>query len=201
MGSDKALLSFSGRTLLDRALQTAGAVAARIVIVGPREKYSAFGEVVEDVYADCGPVAGIHAALGATHTDLNLILSVDMPLMSSKFLAWLLERANATPELVVVPDALGGLQPLCAVYRRGVRAAAEQALQKGDYKVGYLFTVVPTRRITLREITAAGFSADVFRNVNTSEEFEELLEQKTPGSEPTERETAGDERARTKTLY
>ncbi len=77
-------------------MQTAGAVAGKTVIVGSRERYAAFGEVVEDVYADCGPLAGIHAALRATQTDLNLILSVDMPLMTAKFLAWLLEQASAT---------------------------------------------------------------------------------------------------------
>jgi len=36
------------------------------VIVGPGERYAAFGEVIEDVYVGCGPLAGIHAALGAS---------------------------------------------------------------------------------------------------------------------------------------
>jgi molybdenum cofactor guanylyltransferase len=174
MGSDKALLSFGGHTLLERALQTAAPVAERCVIVGPRERYAAFGEVIEDVYVGCGPLAGIHAALGASNSDLNLMLSVDMPLMTSGFLCWLLQRARAAEELIVVPDALGGLQPLCAVYRRQVRGIAEQALQKGDYKIGKLFALVPTRYLSEQEITASGFSITIFRNVNSREEFEEL---------------------------
>ena len=108
---------------------TAAGVAEKNFIVGPRERYAAFGEVVEDVYPDCGPLSGIHAALRATSTDLNLILSVDMPLMSAQVSGWLVEQARATDALVVVPDALGGLQPLCAVYRREVCAPAEQVLQ------------------------------------------------------------------------
>lgn len=175
MGSDKALLSFGGQTLLERALQTAAAVAERIVIVGPKERYAAFGDIIEDVYAGCGPLAGIHAALGATNTDLNLMLSVDMPLMTSNFLAWLLQKAEAAEELIVVPDALGGLQPLCAVYRRQVHRIAEQALQNGDYKIGKLFPLVPTRYLSGQEITASGFSITIFSNVNTREEFEELM--------------------------
>jgi molybdenum cofactor guanylyltransferase len=174
MGSDKALLSIGGQTLLERALQTAAAVAERIAIVGPRERYARFGEVIEDAYADCGPLAGIHAALGATTTDLNLMLSVDMPLMTASFLGWLLQTAKAAEELIVVPDALGGLQPLCAVYRRQVRGIAEQALQKGDYKIGKVFALVPTRYLSEQEITASGFSITIFSNVNTREEFEEL---------------------------
>ena len=179
MGSDKALLSFGGQTLLERALQTAAAVAERIAIVGPRERYARFGEVIEDAYADCGPLAGIHAALGATTTDLNLMLSVDMPLMTASFLGWLLQTAKAAGEPIVVPDALGGLQPLCAVYRRQVRGIAEQALQNGDYKIGKLFALMPTRYLSEQEIVANGFSTTIFSNVNTRDEFEAL-----PVSEP-----------------
>jgi molybdopterin-guanine dinucleotide biosynthesis protein A len=179
MGSDKALLSFGGQTLLERVLQTAAAVAERIAIVGPRERYARFGEVIEDVYAGCGPLAGIHAALGATTTDLNLMLSVDMPLMTASFLGWLLQTAKAAEELIVVPDALGGLQPLCAVYRRQVRGIAEQALQNGDYKIGKLFALMPTRYLSEQEIVANGFSTTIFSNVNTRDEFEAL-----PVSEP-----------------
>ena len=179
MGSDKALLSFGGQTLLERVLQTAAAVAERIAIVGPRERYARFGEVIEDAYADCGPLAGIHAALGATTTDLNLMLSVDMPLMTASFLGWLLQTAKAAGEPIVVPDALGGLQPLCAVYRRQVRGMAEQALQKGDYKIGKLFALMPTRYLSEQEIVANGFSTTIFSNVNTRDEFEAL-----PVSEP-----------------
>ena len=179
MGSDKALLSIGGQTLLERTLRTAAAVAERIAIVGPRERYARFGEVIEDAYADCGPLAGIHAALGATTTDLNLMLSVDMPLMTASFLGWLLQTAKAAEELIVVPDALGGLQPLCAVYRRQVRGIAEQALQKGDYKIGKLFALMPTRYLSEQEIVANGFSTTIFSNVNTRDEFEAL-----PVSEP-----------------
>ena len=178
MGSDKALLSFGEQNLLQRALQTAAAAGAgKTFIVGPRDRYAAFGEVVEDVYPGCGPLGGIHAALRATETKLNLILSVDMPLMNEKFLAWLVEQARATDALIVVPDALGGLQPLCAVYRREVSAQAEQALQSGDYKIGNLFSQVPTRQISGREIVSAGFSTAVFKNVNTAEEYQEVRRQ------------------------
>ncbi len=135
-----------------------------------------YGDVIEDVFPDCGPLGGIHAALSITQTDLNLMLSVDTPLMSSDFLAWLLEQARASQELIVVPEALGGLQPLAAVYRRPLRAVAEQALKNGDYKIGHLFSLAPTRYISEAEIRAAGFSPMVFRNVNTAEEYEDLVQ-------------------------
>ena len=174
MGSDKALLVYRDQTLLERTLQLARSVAEKAVIVGPADRYASHGDIIEDVFRDCGPLAGIHAALGSTETELNLILSVDMPLMTAEFLRWLLEQSATGTELIIVPNALGGEQPLCAVYRRQVRTAVERALNAGEYKIGHLFAQVPTRIVAEPEIRAAGFSPEIFRNVNTSEDYERL---------------------------
>ena len=172
MGSDKALLLFHGQTLLQRTLQTAALAVGKTVIVGPKQRYAALGEVIEDIYAGSGPLSGIHAALQSTDTDLNLVLSVDMPLMTSDFLCWLMQQAAATEDWITVPDVLGGPQPLCAVYHRDVGHAAEQALKGADYKIAHLFAKVPTRYLTEREILAAGFSPELFVNINTRGEYE-----------------------------
>lgn len=175
MGSDKAQLAFGRETLLERALATAAAATDEVRIVGSRQRYGSFGNVIEDIYPNCGPLGGIQAALSSTATDVNLVLSVDMPMMTSAFLLWLVARARSVSELIVVPDAAGSPQPLCAVYRRAVLQTAEQALQRGDYKVGRLFSQVPTLLIPEREIVANGFSPDIFQNINAPEEYESLL--------------------------
>jgi molybdenum cofactor guanylyltransferase len=175
MGFDKALLTFRHQTLLARALQAGATVAGKVVIVGPRARYATYGEVVEDVYLECGPLGGIHAALRTTKTDLNLVLSVDMPLMTAEFLRWLLGQARNASELIIIPDALGGPQPLCAVYRRSLHGLAEQALKDGEYKVGHLFSRAPTLYISQAVICEAGFTPEIFRNVNTTEEYEALM--------------------------
>lgn len=173
MGSDKAMLPFDGLTLLERARQSALVLGCGVFIVGPKERYETFGAVVEDIYKDCGPLSGIHAALSASQTELNIMLSVDMPLMNPQFLLWLLAEATSAREQILVPDVLG-LQPLCAVYRREVRRSAEQLLKRGEYKISKLFSAVPTRYISEREVGGAGFSAEMFRNINTRVEYEQL---------------------------
>jgi molybdenum cofactor guanylyltransferase len=171
MGADKALLSLGGENLLQRAVFMVSSVSERTYIVGPKQRYASFGEVVEDIYPGCGPLGGIHAALTATATELNLILSVDMPLMTTAFLQWLVDMARVDESQIVVPQAAGGLQPLCATYRRALAKVAETALLAGEYKIGRLFERVPTRILNEREILAAGFSSDIFRNINTPEEY------------------------------
>jgi len=171
MRADKALLSFGDASLLQRALQSAAAITDKVYIVGARERYARFGEVIEDIYPGCGPLGGIHAALTATRTDPNLILSVDMPLMTREFLSWLIQQAGHAEEPIVVPKAAGGLQPLCAIYQRTLAGIVEQALLEADYKISHLFSRVATHIIAEDEIVAAGFSAEIFHNINTPEDY------------------------------
>jgi molybdopterin-guanine dinucleotide biosynthesis protein A len=176
MGSDKAFLKLRDETLLSRTLKIVGVVAQEVVIVGDARKFAPFGRVVEDVYRDRGPLGGIHAALASSSTDLNLMLAVDLPFVESRFLEYLLLRARESVTMVTVPRAGEGFQPLCAVYRRGFLGLAEQSLREGKNKIDALFAKVETCVIELDELVRAGFSAEMFRNLNTREEFEKAKE-------------------------
>ena len=171
MGSDKAFVVLDGKTLLERALETLRAVTHQVLIVGLRSKFSMYAPVVEDAFPERGPLAGIHAALMYTATDLNLVLAVDLPFMQPSFLAYLCDRAVETQAAVVVPRAAGGWQPLSAVYRKQFRDVADKALAAGQNKIDTQFTKVRVTPLDEAEITQAGFSLDIFRNINTREEL------------------------------
>jgi molybdenum cofactor guanylyltransferase len=141
-------------------------------IVGDAKKFADFGRVVEDVYRGRGPLGGIHAALSSSATELNLMLAVDLPFVGPEFLEYLLLRAQESGAMITVPRAGGGLQPLCAVYRREFAEVAEQSLHEGKNKIDSLFATVGTRVIEEDELGRAGFSAEMFRNLNTPEELE-----------------------------
>jgi molybdopterin-guanine dinucleotide biosynthesis protein A len=172
MGSDKAFVTLDGRTLLERALELARSVSRDLRIVGDPAKFEPFAPVVEDRFHDCGPLAGIHAALRASPTELNLILAVDVPFVSPPLLQYMIMRAKSSAAPATVPRTNGGWQPLCAVYRRQFAEAAEKALRAGRYKIDALFASVETQAIEEEELLSAGFSAKMFRNLNTREELE-----------------------------
>jgi molybdopterin-guanine dinucleotide biosynthesis protein A len=176
MGSDKAFLEFGGRTLLQRALQVAGAISQRVLIVGTRSKFEHLGPVVEDIYPDRGPLGGIHAALSSSATELNLVLAVDMPFLEGRFLNWLLEQARSSGALVTVPVAGGRNQPLCAVYRKAFAAIAKAALEAGRNKIDPLFAPAYTRFIDAAELAAMDIAAGMFDNVNTRDELQSAME-------------------------
>jgi molybdopterin-guanine dinucleotide biosynthesis protein A len=172
MGTDKAFLRLGDETLLAQALNLAGTVAAEVRIVGDAKKFAAFGRVVEDVYRDRGPLGGIHAALSSSVTELNLMLAVDLPFVGANFLEYLLSRARASGAMVTLPHAGGGLQPLCAAYQRAFSEVAEESLRDGKNKIDSLFARVGTCVIEEDELVRAGFSVEMFRNLNTPEELE-----------------------------
>jgi molybdopterin-guanine dinucleotide biosynthesis protein A len=177
MGSDKAFLQLGGRSLLSRALDIARAVTSDVRIVGDPEKFAAFGPIVPDIYPARGPLGGIHAALSASTTDLNLILGVDLPFLDLRFLQFLIAEAQSADAVVTVPWADGHFQPLCAVYRKAFLPMAEHALDQGRNKLDALFSEVPARVISEKELSAAGFDFAIFRNLNTPEEWEQAKQQ------------------------
>jgi molybdopterin-guanine dinucleotide biosynthesis protein A len=172
MGADKAFVILDGRTLLARALELARTISDNVRIVGSAEKFAAFAPVVEDVFRECGPLGGIHAALRASAAELNLMLAVDVPFVPPALLRYLVTRARSSDAIATVPRAGGGWQPLCAVYRREFGEGAEKALRAGRYRIDALFAGVRVQAIEEEELGWAGFSAGMFCNLNTKEELE-----------------------------
>jgi molybdopterin-guanine dinucleotide biosynthesis protein A len=136
MGSDKALLFHRvGSTQLEHATGIlAGATGVTPAILGSAERYGRFGfPVVEDRFPDHGPLGGIHAALcSPLAADLNLIMAVDLPNLTTGFLVTLLDAALANPDRICV---IAEGQPLCGVYRPDCLPAIEAALKSGLRKV------------------------------------------------------------------
>src|SRR3954449_992430 len=114
MGEDKAFLRVGGRTLLEIAQQLVSGVCGKVFVVGDRARFGS--DAIEDIFPDSGPLGGIHAALTATKSDLNLVVAVDTPFLEPKFLRWMMHRAATTHSIVPVPRLGSGFQPLCAVY-------------------------------------------------------------------------------------
>lgn len=178
MGRDKAQIVLAGGTLLARAVRLARLVTPVVAIVGPRGACGALAPVVEDVFAGQGPLAGIHAALRASTTDLNLVLALDTPLLAPEFLQYLVRRANHSGAVVTVPRTREGetehLHSLCAVYRRSFAEVAQAALEKGHNRIDALFHSVPTLVLEPGEMEGLGFGGAMFRNLNTPDDLKDL---------------------------
>lgn len=172
MGTEKAFLELEGRLLIDRMIDIVKTVAEQVRIVGPKQKFAAFGQIALDIYPERGPLGGIHAALNISRTEFNLVLAVDMPFVEPHFLEYLLQQAAHSEALAVVPKTRDGYQPLCASYRKEFEAAVEKALAAGQNKVDALFAPAITRVIDEKELAKLGLPDTMFRNLNTREDYE-----------------------------
>lgn len=179
--SDKAFLSLEGRFLIEHAIHQAR-VADDVYIVGPKDKFSAYGRVVADIFPDAGPLGGIHAALKRTRAELNLIVPVDMPFLKREFLLYMLDLALKNTATVTVPRVDGKLQPLCAVYRRQFLEPAEAALKAGRHKIDALFSSVETAFIDIQggEMKKRGFDASMFDNINSPDDYQRAAGRSVP---------------------
>jgi molybdenum cofactor guanylyltransferase len=177
MGTDKAFLDLGGQTLLDRVLGAMSGVCSKVTIVADPAQFAKYeqtkyGPVVADMFPGCGPLGGIHSALLHASAKLNLMLAVDMPLVSTSLLAFLFAAAEDEDNhaIITVPRTSEGFQPLCAVYRREFSSVAESALRAGNYKIDATFSSISIRVIEADELAAAGFTERSFFNVNTPQD-------------------------------
>ncbi len=130
-GRDKAWIELNGRPLISRALATIrDAGFEEILISGrPGTDYSALGcPVLLDREPGCGPLGGIERALAATQAPLLLVLAVDLPRMTAAFLRQLAERCD--PLTGAIPDLIGQLEPLAAIYPKRCHLIARDCLLK-----------------------------------------------------------------------
>jgi molybdenum cofactor guanylyltransferase len=128
MGRDKAFVTIDGEPLVTRQLRVLKeAGAAELFVVtrsdGPRIHGSQtpppgqFGaKWICDHRADAGPLAGIEAALVSATNPMVLVLAVDLPGMTMKWLGQLIGRAEQGTG--VVPRTRRGWEPLAAIYPR-----------------------------------------------------------------------------------
>jgi molybdopterin-guanine dinucleotide biosynthesis protein A len=168
MRTDKALLPWRGRTVVEYMAAAVKSVAGSCTLVGAPEKYS-FVDIpcVADLRPGLGPLSGLEAALSTTAADWNLILACDFPEITSQLLASLFDHAlSAGNDVTLTVGTDGKPQPLCAVYHRGCLASVRDALDRHELR---LLDVVS-------HLNPAFFSASSpLYNVNTPEEWRNAL--------------------------
>jgi molybdopterin-guanine dinucleotide biosynthesis protein A len=112
-GAAKGLLYVGGQTLAER-LRDVARPLAEVFLVGDASDYADLGlPSLVDRPAGVGPLGGLIALLEQARGGTALALACDMPRISQRLLASLLD---APPASVVAPRRDGRWEPLCARY-------------------------------------------------------------------------------------
>jgi len=172
MGSDKALLPYQGGRFIEAIHRRMEELFGEVIVAtGETGRYDFLPcRRVTDLYPGMGALAGIHAALRASGSEKIFVVACDMPHLAPDLIRHLCSLAEGAD--VVVPEGDGGLlEPLHAVYRRGVLPAVEDALRDGQCRVVSFFDRVRVRRVPLAEVERIDPDRCAFRNINTPEDY------------------------------
>jgi len=170
MGRDKAFLEIEGQPLWRRQIETLQSLSPeQLVISGPpREAWRKF-EIVADVIAGAGPLAGVATALRKCPSPHLLVLAVDLPAMSADFLRSLLARCR--DDQGIVPRSSRGIEPLAAVYPARSVALAAASLLSRDFSMAS-FVQRALREKLVREHAISPPEENLFANLNTPVDYE-----------------------------
>jgi len=141
MGRDKALIGLNGLTLVEIALRKLRELplARPPRIAGSHPSLERIAPVVDDLRPGRGPLSGMETALMATAAPYNIFLPVDLPLVPTRLLAWMLERAAVTGALATLPRVHGRPEPLVVICRSEALSYIRQALDRGEYAAARAF--------------------------------------------------------------
>lgn len=131
MGTEKALVQFAGEPLVAHALRILRGAGLSPSISGARCPLEQFAPVVPDNEPDCGPLGGICSALVWTQARWSIFLPVDLPLLPSSLVGFLLRSARTEDAAITVASLNGFAQTFPAVIDRAALPWLVSALAGG----------------------------------------------------------------------
>jgi molybdopterin-guanine dinucleotide biosynthesis protein A len=163
-GVNKGTLVVGRAAIIDRQLETLGAIARDIFVVGRSDTaWTSRGlRVVPDEIRDAGPLGGIYTAIVRSPCERTLVVACDMPFLSSAFLR---ELAAVKDADLVIPRHARGYEPLCAIYSRACADDIRERLARGMNEASRLPAGM---RVTEVDVDNEAF----FVNVNTPHDYE-----------------------------
>jgi molybdenum cofactor guanylyltransferase len=166
MGSDKALLLLEGRPLWKIQREKLASIADEVLISAREGMLDT--PVIPDQVPGLGPLGGLESALSVASHERVLVLGVDMPLMTSSYLARLLGESSA--DCGIVPVLGGYFQGLAAVYPKGILPLLREILRGEDHSMQQLNRLAVAEGL-MRERPVLEVETILFQNWNTPEDL------------------------------
>jgi molybdopterin-guanine dinucleotide biosynthesis protein A len=172
MGIPKAALPYGRATLLAHQTARLSEIFEEVFVVAKTvpEFEAGPARVLLDRTGDRAPIHGLVRALEEVD-DRVFLLAVDLPLVTEPVIRAIARRSQAAQAAAVVPHADGLLQPLAAVWRRGVLSTALARIERGELSLRGLAEEVGAEVLPGEFWLAADPSGNSFANVNTIEQY------------------------------
>lgn len=184
LGTDKALLPFLGKPLIARIASALGELTDDLIVVTNQPaRFTALdlpARLVSDERPGLGSLMGIYSGLKQSRYWHALVVACDMPLLSVSLLRHMTTLVAGYD--VVIPEVNGMLEPLHAIYGKGVLGPMARQLESGERQIIQFFPQVRVRVLREREIDVFDPEHLSFANVNTRQDWDTIQERLSTGS-------------------
>jgi molybdopterin-guanine dinucleotide biosynthesis protein A len=176
MKKNKAFLELKGKPLVERSLELLQAVFAEVLISSNEPLlYARYNvAVIQDDIHDRGPLEGLYQGIKAAAYNMVFFVACDMPFLREELIRFLATRIREEFD-IVVPRLQSGLQPLHAFYHRRCLPIIKNNLEEGRLKIMDIYPACSVRFVEERELQPFQDLSNAFCNVNTPEDWSNLL--------------------------
>jgi molybdopterin-guanine dinucleotide biosynthesis protein A len=172
MGTDKGLLLFEGKAMIQYVIEQLQPVFDKLVIVSNNPEYEKFGlKVITDSIKDIGPAGGIYTALNHSDTQLNFIVSCDMPFITKEAIEFIIKNTNESQ--IVLLENQGKLEPLFGIYSKDCEQIWLELIEQNTIKLQKMVSYFKLKTIPVENNEI--FKESFFKNINTKEDFNNAL--------------------------
>jgi len=187
MGTNKSFLKIGDKTIIERLIDLLQSMFKDVILItNEPDDYKFLGlPIYEDIFRHRGPLAGIHSGLKNSKTNLNFIISCDLPFMTREMINYLIKYK--TDKLITVAKADGFIQQLAGKYSRKCLSTSEKILKeatmnenrdnvqkKRKCNVLSLIDLVGAEIISAESLPF--YNKDLYFNMNRTEDYNLLLE-------------------------
>ncbi len=172
MKTDKALIQFNDKTLLENQVDLLSSVFKTVFVSANTQEYSFVDKpIIEDEFKDIGPIGGILSVLKKVETEYAFVLSVDIPMVNKELISFLINENKDFD--IVMPVFKENYEPTCAIYSKNCIKIIETQILNKDYKLTNFINKMNTKFVEIDE-EMPFYSKILFANLNTLEDLQNL---------------------------
>lgn len=173
MGSEKGTLQIGSSVLFHYPLGVLEGLCDEILISTCEESILRVDhQKVCDEVKGIGPLGGIYSCLKQSSSELNLVLSYDMPLVNASLFRLLISEVD-DHDIVLPGISEGRPEPLCGVYRRNTVSAMEDMISNNDFAVNHLLTRCHSKIVPITKDMEC-WQPELFLNINSKEDLKRI---------------------------
>jgi molybdopterin-guanine dinucleotide biosynthesis protein A len=170
MQAEKGLVLYKGKPFIRWIIEAIIPITSKIILVTSNRDYSLLGlPMIEDTISNKGPVGGIYTALKHSKSDRNLILSCDVPKITTELLLGLIDESEKKEGSVTFLSDGKNDYPLIGIYKKEAFQTFADAISGDKLKLCPLVNRMHHHKIIINSEQKA-----LVQNINSKAELGSL---------------------------